>query len=204
MTRAIDGLVNVDMGDREQPDWMVRVKEDYFKGGESFFKSPELSELLDDMDAHGVERAILMTQVGATEGRALELRRSPPRSVRTRRRWIQPAEAHADRALARVVRPRPPGRVRDRRPELLGRRHVPADRRGLLPALHEVLRARPRALHEHGHPRTTATGRAAEPHPPRPRLLPVPRAEAVHDPRCGPVVGHRDPVDAQVPATFGS
>ena len=58
MTRAIDGLVNVDMGDREQPDWMVRVKEDYFKGGESFFKSPELSELLDDMDAHGVERAI--------------------------------------------------------------------------------------------------------------------------------------------------
>ncbi len=71
MTRAIDGLVNVDMGDREQPDWMVRVKEDYFKGGDSFFKSPELSELLDDMDANGVERAILMTGVGTTESRAL-------------------------------------------------------------------------------------------------------------------------------------
>jgi predicted TIM-barrel fold metal-dependent hydrolase len=78
MTRAIDGLVNVDMGDREQPDWMVRVKEDYFKGGESFFKSPELSELLDDMDAHGVERAILMTQVGATEGRALSFVEAQP------------------------------------------------------------------------------------------------------------------------------
>ena len=78
MTRAIDGLVNVDMGDREQPDWMVRVKEDYFKGGESFFKSPELSELLDDMDAHGVERAILMTQVGATEGRALSFVEARP------------------------------------------------------------------------------------------------------------------------------
>ena len=71
MTRAIDCLVNVDMGDREQPDWMVRVKEDYFKGGDSFFKSPELSELLDDMDANGVERAILMTRVaGDGEPRA--------------------------------------------------------------------------------------------------------------------------------------
>ena len=62
MTRAIDCLVNVDFGDRKQPEWMVRVKEDYFKGGDSFFKSPELPELLDDMDANGVERAILMTK----------------------------------------------------------------------------------------------------------------------------------------------
>ena len=56
MTRAIDCLVNVDFGDRTQPEWMVRVKEDYFKGGDSFFKSPELPELLDDMDANGVEQ----------------------------------------------------------------------------------------------------------------------------------------------------
>src|SRR5438445_166748 len=55
--RAIDGLVNVDFADRAMPDWMVRVKEDYFKGGDSFFTSPELNELLDDMDAHGVEKA---------------------------------------------------------------------------------------------------------------------------------------------------
>ena len=58
---AIDCLVNVDLGDQKPPDWMVRVKEDYFKGGDSFFTSPELPELLDDMDANGVERAILMT-----------------------------------------------------------------------------------------------------------------------------------------------
>ena len=56
VTRAIDCLVNVDFGDQKQPDWMVRVKEDYFKGGDSFFKSPELHELLDDMDANGVEQ----------------------------------------------------------------------------------------------------------------------------------------------------
>jgi predicted TIM-barrel fold metal-dependent hydrolase len=64
--RAIDGLVNVDFGDQQQPEWMVRVKEDYFKGGESFFASPELEELLDGMDANGVEKAVLMSRVGAT------------------------------------------------------------------------------------------------------------------------------------------
>jgi uncharacterized protein len=70
MTRAIDGLVNVDMGDQKQPEWMIRVKEDYFKAGESFLKSPELPELLDDMDAHGVEKAILLTRVSKTDDRA--------------------------------------------------------------------------------------------------------------------------------------
>lgn len=78
MTRAIDGLVNVDFADREMPDWMVRVKEDYFKGGESFFKSPELSELLDDMDANGIQQAILMCSVGATEARALSFVEARP------------------------------------------------------------------------------------------------------------------------------
>lgn len=72
MTRAMDCLVNVDMGDKQQPDWMVRVKEDYFKGGDSFFSSPELQQLLDDMDANGVEKAILLTQVNATDSRALQ------------------------------------------------------------------------------------------------------------------------------------
>lgn len=64
MKRAIDCLVNVDMGDMKPPGWMIRVKEDYFKAGDSFLQSPELPELLDDMDAHGVERAILLTKVG--------------------------------------------------------------------------------------------------------------------------------------------
>ena len=70
MARAIDCLVNVDMGDMEPPEWMVRVKEDTFKAGASFLKSPELPELLDDMDANGVARAILLTRVGKGEDRA--------------------------------------------------------------------------------------------------------------------------------------
>ena len=71
MHRAIDCLVNVDLGDQKQPDWMVRVKEDYFKGGESFLSSPELPELLDDMDAHGVERAIVLSKLGVDGDRGL-------------------------------------------------------------------------------------------------------------------------------------
>jgi uncharacterized protein len=63
MTRAIDCLVNVGMGDTVQPEWMTRVKEDYFKAGESFFQSAELPQLVDDMDANDVERAILITRI---------------------------------------------------------------------------------------------------------------------------------------------
>jgi uncharacterized protein len=72
VTRAIDCLVNVDFADRAMPDWMVRVKEDYFKGGDSFFKSPELNELLEDMDAHGVEKANLIVNVRQEGGRAID------------------------------------------------------------------------------------------------------------------------------------
>jgi len=70
MAKAIDCLVNVDLGDQAPPDWLVRVKEDTFKGGDSFFRSPELSELLDDMDANGVARAVLLTKLGALGDRA--------------------------------------------------------------------------------------------------------------------------------------
>ncbi len=78
--RAIDGLVNVDFGDQaKQPEYMVRVKEDYFKGGDDFFRSPELEELLEGMDANGVEKAILMTNVRATsEARGLRFVEARP------------------------------------------------------------------------------------------------------------------------------
>ena len=70
MTRAIDCLVNVGFADELHPDWMVRVKEDYFKGDDSFFQSPELPELLENMDANGVSRAVLMTRIGDVDDRA--------------------------------------------------------------------------------------------------------------------------------------
>ena len=70
MATAIDCLVNVGFADEMQPEWMVRVKEDYFKGDDSFFQSPELPELLENMDANGVRRAVLMTRIGAVDDRA--------------------------------------------------------------------------------------------------------------------------------------
>jgi len=71
VTRAHDLLVNTDLGDATQPAWMVRVKEDYFKAGESMFASRELGELLDEMDEQGVERAVLMTNMNKISERAL-------------------------------------------------------------------------------------------------------------------------------------
>jgi uncharacterized protein len=71
VARAHDLLVNTDMGDTKQPEWMVRVKEDYFKAGESMFTSRELPELLDEMDRMGVERSVLMTNLSRPSKRVL-------------------------------------------------------------------------------------------------------------------------------------
>jgi uncharacterized protein len=78
MTTAIDCLVNVDFADQKLPDWMIRVKEDYFKAGDEFLKSPELGELVEDMDANGVRRAILLTGVRARDDRAQRFATAEP------------------------------------------------------------------------------------------------------------------------------
>src|SRR5712672_2951953 len=61
MTKAIDCLINVHFGEAEsQPTWMLKVRDDYFKGPESMFAPVDLSELLEEMDGQGVAKAILM------------------------------------------------------------------------------------------------------------------------------------------------
>lgn len=59
-SRAIDCLVNVHFGENKQPEWMVRARDDYFKGPASMFAPVEMSALLDEMDANGVHKAVLM------------------------------------------------------------------------------------------------------------------------------------------------
>jgi predicted TIM-barrel fold metal-dependent hydrolase len=62
MTRALranDCLVNVHLGDSEQPSWMFQVKNEYFKKDDSIFGPADLSKVIDEMDANGVERAVL-------------------------------------------------------------------------------------------------------------------------------------------------
>ncbi len=62
--RAIDCLVNVHFGETEkQPTWMLKVRDDYFKGPDSMFAPVDLTELVDEMDEQGVAKAILMDSV---------------------------------------------------------------------------------------------------------------------------------------------
>lgn len=78
MARAIDCLVNVDFADRPIPRYMQRVKNEYFKAGDSFFSSPELPQLIDEMDRFGIERAVLIARVGETSGRAMDFVEARP------------------------------------------------------------------------------------------------------------------------------
>ncbi|MBJ20935.1 MAG: amidohydrolase [bacterium] len=71
MQKAIDCWVNVDMGDIEPPEYLIRVKEDYLKGGEGFFRSFAPEELISEMDRLGVERAIIVCNANAPTARAL-------------------------------------------------------------------------------------------------------------------------------------
>jgi predicted TIM-barrel fold metal-dependent hydrolase len=57
---AIDCLVNVHFGEREQPAWMAKTRDDYIKGPKSMFEPADMSALLDEMDANGVTKAVLM------------------------------------------------------------------------------------------------------------------------------------------------
>ncbi|MDO3639812.1 amidohydrolase family protein [Mycolicibacterium arseniciresistens] len=58
---VIDCLVNVHFGETaKQPDFMLKVRDDYFKGPSSLYDPVDLPQLLDEMDAHGVVKAILM------------------------------------------------------------------------------------------------------------------------------------------------
>ena len=76
--RAIDPWVNVNMGEQKPPDWLVRVKEDYFRGGDEFFQSISPEKLLADMDAAGVEKAILTLDVANPSDFVLGFARAAP------------------------------------------------------------------------------------------------------------------------------
>lgn len=59
---AIDPWVNVDvLGGQPPPKYLQRVKDDYFKGDDSFFKKLTAGELLAQMDEAGVDKAVLST-----------------------------------------------------------------------------------------------------------------------------------------------
>lgn len=70
--RAHDLLTNIDMGDKPPPAWLIRVKEDYFKAGQSFLANRELDETLEEMDRLGVEKAVIL---GTLDGPSARVRK---------------------------------------------------------------------------------------------------------------------------------
>ena len=70
---AIDLWVNVTMGDHKPPEYLVRVKEDYFRGGDDFFRSLSLDEITSQMDEAGVEKAVLSSGVSEPSSRVLDM-----------------------------------------------------------------------------------------------------------------------------------
>ncbi len=60
--RAIDTWINVNMSELGRPDYLVRVAEDLFNGGEDFFRDYSVEEVVEEMDRLGVERAIVTTE----------------------------------------------------------------------------------------------------------------------------------------------
>jgi len=61
--RAIDCWVNVNMSALGRPDYLKEVAANYFKQGDDFFRDYSVEEILATMDALGVAKAILTTDV---------------------------------------------------------------------------------------------------------------------------------------------
>lgn len=119
--KAIDCLVNVHFGETEkQPTWMLKVRDDYFKGPESMFAPVELTELLDEMDAHGVRKAIPDGQPRQAVGDGAQIRRGQARAVRPGHGRGEPAAADALPAGTYCRRQRPARGVCGCGAELLG------------------------------------------------------------------------------------
>ena len=76
--RAIDCLVNVHFGDTEQPEFMFRVKNEYFKKDDSIFGKWDMAKVLDEMDANGVQRAVLTASISQLDGSPVKFAQARP------------------------------------------------------------------------------------------------------------------------------
>ena len=104
MTRAIDCLVNVDMGDIEPPEWMIRVKEDTFKAGKLLPAQPGARGAA---RRHGCQRRRASDPADEARQERQEHRPRPTLrarasgSILARRRRLQPPAADAGAAQPR-------------------------------------------------------------------------------------------------------
>jgi len=76
--RVHDCLINVHLGDAEQPEWMHRVRNEYFKQGASIFGKWEMEAVLAEMDANGVELAVLSANLKEPKSSAFRFAEARP------------------------------------------------------------------------------------------------------------------------------
>jgi len=70
--KAIDPWVNVSMGAMINEPFMQKVKEEYFKAGDDFFRNIEADELIARMDRIGVEKSLLTVDPFRPDQRVLD------------------------------------------------------------------------------------------------------------------------------------
>ncbi len=76
--RAIDLWINVNMGSMAGTDFMVRVKDDYFKAGDEFFKSLTPDETIEAMENAGVEKCLITVDPERLDDTLLEFPKQYP------------------------------------------------------------------------------------------------------------------------------
>ena len=148
--KAIDCLVNVHFGETaKQPEFMLKVRDDYFKGPTVAVRPGRTAAAARGDGRTRRRQGHPDGQPGQAVGDRPHVRRGAARQVRVGDWRGQPAAPGARTARARCRAPRPAGGVYRCRAELLGRRHVSAERCRLLPAVREVRRTRTAAVHQH-------------------------------------------------------
>ena len=76
--KAIDLWVNVNMGHLADTPFMVRVKEDYFKAGDDFFRDISCDEMVEAMDKAGVAKVLLSVDAEHPDQRVLDFCNDAP------------------------------------------------------------------------------------------------------------------------------
>ena len=120
---------------------MLRVKDEYFKRADSIYAKWDMSKVLDEMDANGVQRVIVtgnMNEPGGSPVKFVEAR--PDRFALSAGGFDFLRPMPSIRRLQSFVASYPVAYAAAG-PGVLGRRDVPAGQRRVLPALHQVLRA---------------------------------------------------------------
>ena len=107
MPRAIDTWVNVSMGATGRPEYLARVAEDYFKRGDQMFQDLSVPELVEAMDAAGVEKAVLATTAEKPSPHVLAFPQAHPDRFVVSAQLDPRRGMKALRALEAIVREQP-------------------------------------------------------------------------------------------------